>query len=54
VLTLIGLVPVLSIVAAVASLLGFGAVVRLAFRTLRGAPRPLASAARPITAPTGA
>jgi hypothetical protein len=54
VLTLIGLVPVLSIVAAVASLLGFGAVVRLAFRTLRGAPRPLASAARPIAAPTGA
>jgi hypothetical protein len=53
-LTLIGLVPVLSVVAAVASLLGFGAVVRLAFRTLRGAPRPLAGAASPIQAPTGA
>lgn len=54
VLTAIGLVPVLAIVAAVASLLGFGAVIRFAYRTLRGAPRPVAGAPRPVVAPTGA
>lgn len=53
-LTVIGLVPVLTIVTAIASLLGFGAVVRLLFRTLRGVPRPMAGPARISTAPTGA
>jgi hypothetical protein len=54
VLSLIGLVPVLTIISAVASLLGFGAVIRFAFRTLRGAPRPVAGAPLPLSAPTGA
>lgn len=54
VLTAIGLLPVLTIVVAVASLLGFGAVIRYAYRTLRGAPRPMAGVPRPVTAPTGA
>jgi hypothetical protein len=53
-LTIVSLVPVLTIVTAVATLLGFGAVLRLAFRTLRGAARPVAGLARPIVAPTGA
>jgi hypothetical protein len=54
VLTIVGLVPVLGIVSAVASLIGFGAVLRLAFRTLRGAARPVAGTTRPVVAPTGA
>jgi hypothetical protein len=54
VLTAIGLVPVLTIAVAVASLLGFGAVIRYAYRTLRGAPRPMAGVPRQVTAPTGA
>lgn len=54
VLTVIGLVPVLTIVTAIASLLGFGAVVRLFIRTLRGVPRPIAGPAQMSTAPTGA
>ena len=53
-LSLLGLVPILTIVVAIASLLGFGAVIRFAFHTLRGAPRPVAGVARPIAAPTGA
>jgi hypothetical protein len=54
VLAAMGLVPVLTIVSAVASLLGFGAVIRIAYRTLRGAPRPVAGAPLPLSAPTGA
>jgi hypothetical protein len=54
VLTMLGLVPILTIVAAIASLLGFGAVIRFAFHTLRGAPRTVAGASRPVAAPTGA
>jgi len=54
VLTVIGLVPVLTIVTAIACLLGFGAVVLMGFRTLRGVPRPIAGPARMTTAPTGA
>ena len=41
ILGLVGLVPVLGIVSAIASLFGFGAVMVLAFRTIRGhLPRP--------------
>jgi hypothetical protein len=53
-LALIGLVPVLSIVGAIASLLGFGAVIRLLVRTLRGASRAAPAVTRPAPAPTGA
>jgi hypothetical protein len=53
-LTFIGLVPVLSIVGAVVSLLGFGAVIRLLARTLRGTPRPIGAGTQPLAAPTGA
>jgi len=54
VLTLIGLVPVLSIAGAVAALLGFGTVIRLLVRTLRGGPGVVPSVTRPAAAPTGA
>ena len=54
VLEAIGLVPVLGLLVAIASLLGFGAVLRLGFRTMRGQPQPFAGAAQPAIAPTGA
>ena len=54
VLGALGLVPVLGLVVTVASLLGFGALVRLAFRTFRGAPRPSLGAAVPAPSPSGA
>jgi hypothetical protein len=54
VLTVLGLLPILTIVVAVASLLGVGAVMRLGIQILRGAPRPVAGAPRTVTAPTGA
>lgn len=54
VLTLVGLVPILSIVSAVASLLGFGAVIRVVFRALRGATGPAAQASSPVAAASGA
>lgn len=50
-LGLVGLVPVLNIVSAIASLVGFGAVLILAWRTVRGpgvAPQPLPG---PVAAP---
>ncbi len=50
----LGLVPVLGIVVAIASMLGFGAILRVAFRTARGAPHRLHPAQAPAVAPTGA
>ena len=50
----LGLVPVLGLVVTVASLLGFGALVRVAFRTFRGTPRPTAGVPMPLASPTGA
>jgi len=48
ILGLVGLVPVLGIVSAIASLFGFGAVIVLGFRTLRGhIPQPGVYAATP-------
>lgn len=52
VLGLLGLVPVLSIVSAVASLFGFGAVVLLAWRTLTAPTSPAPTV--PVAAPAGA
>jgi hypothetical protein len=54
VLGVIGLVPVLGLIVTVASLLGFGALLRLAFRTLRGAPRLARGATGPLPSPTAA
>jgi hypothetical protein len=54
VLQALGLVPILTIVVAIASLLGFGAVIRLAYRALRGTSVPYAGAPRPVAAATGA
>lgn len=54
VLGALGIVPVLGLIVTVASLLGFGALIRVAFRTLRGRPRPTLSAAVPLASPTGA
>jgi hypothetical protein len=48
------LVPALAVILVVASLLGFGAVIRLASQALRGTPRPYAAASRPAPAATGA
>jgi hypothetical protein len=54
VLGVIGLVPVLGLVVMVASLLGFGALVRLAFRTFRGASRPTTTVAASMPSPSAA
>jgi hypothetical protein len=54
VLGALGLVPVLGLIVMVASLLGFGALIRLAFRTFRGTPRPTVGVSVPLPAPTGA
>jgi len=54
VLGLVGLVPVLGLIVTVASVVGFGALIRLAFRAFRGTPRPATDAAAPLPAPTGA
>jgi hypothetical protein len=54
VLGLVGLVPVLGLIVTVASLLGLGALIRIAFRTFRGAPRIAAGATTPVPAPSGA
>jgi hypothetical protein len=54
VLGALGLVPVLGLIVTVASLLGFGALVRLGFRTFRGTSRPNLGAPVPLTSPTGA
>ena len=54
VLGALGLVPVLGLVVMVASLLGFGALIRLAFRNLRGTARPMVGAVAPAPSPSGA
>jgi hypothetical protein len=54
VLTLLGLIPVLTIATAIATLVGFGAVLRVGFHTLRGVPGPAAQVQRPVAAPGGA
>ena len=54
VLGALGLVPVLGLVVTIASLLGFGALIRLAFRTFRGISRPTVGAAMPAPSPSGA
>jgi hypothetical protein len=54
VLGALGLVPVLGLVVTVAGLLGFGALIRLAFRTFRGTPRPTVGSAMPAPSPSGA
>ena len=54
VLGALGLVPVLGLIVTVASLLGFGALIRIAFRTLRGTPRPTAGLAAPVPSASGA
>jgi hypothetical protein len=54
VLGALGLVPVLGLVVMLASLLGFGALIRLAFRNFRGTSRPMAGAAVPAPSPSGA
>jgi hypothetical protein len=51
VLQALGLVPVLGIVSALASLFGFGAVVLLAWRTLRAGGGTHVSVAGPTPAP---
>ena len=54
VLGAVGLVPIIGLVVTIASLLGFGALLRLGYRTLRGTPRPTSSMAMPAPIPTGA
>ena len=54
VLGALGLVPVLGLIVTVASLLGFGALIRLAFRTFRGTPRQTVGTTMPLPSPTGA
>lgn len=54
VLGLLGLVPVLGLAVTLASLLGFGAILRMAWRTLRGAPRQRVGAAMSLASPASA
>ena len=54
VLGAVGLVPVLGLIVTVASLLGFGALIRLAIRTFRGAPQPAVGLAAPAPSASGA
>jgi hypothetical protein len=54
ILGLLGLVPVLGIVVAIFSLLGFGAVIRLGIQAFRGTPAAFAGVARQAPAPTSA
>jgi hypothetical protein len=54
VLGAVGLVPIVGLVVTIASLLGFGALLRLGYRTLRGTPRPMASISMPAPVATGA
>jgi hypothetical protein len=51
VLGVVGLVPVVNLLAAVASLVGFGALLMLAWRTLRGSPNAAKALAGPVTVP---
>jgi hypothetical protein len=54
VLGALGLVPVLGLIVSLASLVGFGALLRMGFRALRGTPGALGGAAQPLPAATGA
>jgi hypothetical protein len=54
VLGLIGLIPPLNLLVALASLLGFGAVLVLTLRTIVGGQRPVAGATQPLPMATGA
>jgi hypothetical protein len=54
VLGLVGMVPVAGLLVAVASLLGFGALLVLALRTIFGRPRPFTGAMQPLTTPNPA
>lgn len=54
VMEVLALVPILGLITVIASLLGFGAVIRLGIQTLRGEPRPRVEVQRPAIAPTGA
>jgi hypothetical protein len=54
VLGILGLVPVVGLLVSIASLLGFGALLRLGFRALRGTPRPNVGASLAVPAPTRA
>lgn len=54
VLGALGLVPVLGLVVTVASLLGFGALIRIGFRAIRGTPQPALGMGAPLASPTGA
>jgi hypothetical protein len=54
VLGALGLVPVLGLIVTVASLLGFGALIRIAFRTLRGTPLPTSGLTAPVPSASGA
>ena len=53
-LGLLGMVPVANLLVAILSILGFGAVIVLAVRTIVGGSRPLAGTAQPVLEPTGA
>ncbi|HEX3265080.1 MAG TPA: hypothetical protein VHR16_05375 [Candidatus Limnocylindrales bacterium] len=54
VLGLVGMVPVAGLLVAVASLLGFGALLVLGLRTIFGRPRPFTGAMQPLTTPNPA
>lgn len=54
VLGAIGVLPIIGLIGAIASLLGFGALILMAFRTLGGASRPAIGAPLPAPSPTGA
>jgi hypothetical protein len=50
ILGLVGLVPIVGLISTIASLLGFGALIRLGYRALRGTPQP--SVGAPMPAPS--
>jgi hypothetical protein len=54
VLEVIAIVPILTVIVAIASIVGFGALVRLAIQAMRGTPQPYAAASRPMAAATQA
>jgi hypothetical protein len=54
VLEVIAIVPILTVIVAIASVVGFGALVRLAIQAMRGTPQAYAGASRPMTAATQA
>jgi hypothetical protein len=54
VLEVIAVVPILTVIVAIASVVGFGALVRLAIQAMRGTPQAYAPASRPMAAATQA